>query len=118
MKFVISLLATAIFSIVAGMYAPWWSVAFAAGLVGLLMKQKAGLSFLSGFLGVGLTWLCFTWWIDQANGGILSARMAHVLPMGGQVLYLHLATALLGGIIGGLAALSGTFVRSIVQSEN
>ncbi len=117
MKFLVSLLAIAALSIIAGMYAPWWSVAIATGLVGLLMKQKAVLSFLAGFLGVGLTWLGFTWWIDQANGGILSARMAHVLPMGGQVLYLHLITALLGGIIGGLAALSGSFIRLTIHSE-
>lgn len=117
MKFLLSLLATSVCCIVLGMFTPWWTVAIAAGSVGALMHRSGLQSFFSGFLGVALAWLGITLWINHSNGGIFSARMAQVLPVGGQVLYLHLITALLGGLIGGLAAWSGTSIRSIFNES-
>ena len=113
MKFIVSLLAISVSSVVVGMFAPWWSVAFAAAGVGILMNQSSLRNFFAGFLGVALAWLGLTVWIDHENGGILSTRMAQVLPVGGQVIYLHLITALLGGIIGGLSALSASYIRAL-----
>jgi threonine/homoserine/homoserine lactone efflux protein len=116
MKSLIAVLSTAILSFVAGIFFPWWTVALAAGLVALLMPQKSFISFLCGFGGVFMLWLGLTIWIDRSNDGLLSARMAQVLPVGGNVVYLHLLTAFVGGLIGGLAALSGKHLRSIFSS--
>ena len=117
MKFIISLLAIALLSFVAGLYFPWWSIAGVAFGVALSMPQRPWKNFVAGFLGVFLLWIGLTWWIDRANGGILSAKMAIILPVGGQVLYLHLLTALVGGLIGGLAALSGGYARALFSSS-
>lgn len=117
MKFWISLVSTALLCFVAGLYLPWWSIAPVAFLIAAAMPQRPWKSFSGAFLGVFLLWIGLTWWIDRENGGLLSGRMAQVLPVGGKVLYLHLLTALLGGLVGGLAALSGTYVRSIFSFE-
>jgi hypothetical protein len=113
MKFFISLLAIALLSFISGVYLPWWSFAVAAFLVGSLMTQRAIWSFLSGFLGVFLLWLGLTLWIDVQNEGILSARMALILPVDGNVAWLHLLTAALGGLVAGFASLTGRLFRRV-----
>ena len=112
-KFFVTLLATTLLCFVASLYWPWWSIAVVASLIACLLPLKPWENFLSGFLGVFLLWIGLTWWIDRANGGMLSARMAQVLPVGGKVIYLHLLTAFVGGLVGGLAALSGNCIRSL-----
>ena len=116
MKSLIAVISTAVLSFVAGIFLPWWTVALAAGIVALLLPQKSFISFLCGFVGVFGLWLGLTLWIDRNNDGVLTSRMAHVLPVGGHVMYLHLITALVGGLIGGLAALSGKHIRSIFEA--
>ena len=49
MKFLAALILTALLSFIAGLYLPWWGIVIAAFVVGLLVIQKAGLSFLAGF---------------------------------------------------------------------
>ena len=117
MKFLISLLAIVLLSFVAGLYLPWWSVAVVAFGVALTMPQRSWKIFLAGFFGVFLLWIGLTWWIDRANGGILSSKMAIILPVGGNVIYLHLLTAFVGGLVGGLASLSGGYVRALFSTE-
>ena len=52
MKFIAALIITALLSFIAGLYLPWWGIAIAAFIVALLVYQKAGMAFLSGFLGL------------------------------------------------------------------
>ncbi len=117
MKFWISLFAIALTGFLTGLYFPWWSFAVPTLLIGALMPQKGARNFLSGFLGIFLLWLGLTSWIDSANGGLLSARMALVLPVGGKVIFLHLLTALVGGLIAGLASLTGKYLRSLLPKQ-
>ena len=117
MKFLISLIATSLLSFAACLVLPWWSIAGVAFAVAALIPQRTWKSFSAGFLGVFLLWLGLTLWIDRENGGVLSARMVQVLPVGGQVLYLHLLTAAVGGLVGGLAAISGQQARSLLAKK-
>ena len=112
MKFLTALILTALLSFIAGLYLPWWSIAIAAFLVGLLVIQKAGLSFLASFSGVLLLWSGLSFWIDIKNDGILSARIGELLGIGSNPFLLILITGFVGGLVGGFAAMSGTFLRS------
>ncbi len=112
MKLIVSLLLTALLSFVAGLYFPWWSIALAALLSALLVHQRAGKAFLAGFLGVFLLWAALAWWIDQKNQHYLSHKIAQLLPLGGNSLLLILVTALLGGLVGGFGALTGSYLRA------
>lgn len=111
MKFIISLLLTALLSFTAGLYLPWWSIAVCAFVVSVLIIQQPLKAFLAGFAGVFLLWLIFSWLIDSANDHILSHKIAQIFPLGGVSFLLILVTALVGGLVGGLAALSGSYLR-------
>ncbi|MEN9497227.1 MAG: hypothetical protein RL750_126 [Bacteroidota bacterium] len=117
MKFWLSIVAIALIGFLCGLYMPWWSIALPAFVIGLLIPQKGSWNFVSGFLGIFLLWLGLTVWIDAENGGLLAARMAQILPVGGKVIYLHLLTASVGGLLGGLASLSGKHIRSLLPKQ-
>jgi hypothetical protein len=111
MKFGISIALTFIVSFAAGLYLPFWSAALVSFLVAVFIYQKPGMAYLSGFLSIFLLWGGLSFWIDSQNNSILSQKIATMFPLGGNGLLLILMTAIVGAIIGGLSALSGSFVR-------
>ena len=112
MKLIAAIILTALLAFIGGIYLPWWSLAIAAFLVALLIHQKAGKAFLSGFLGIFLLWAILATWIDIKNEGVLSKKIASVLPLGGSTFLLIIVTAVIGGLVAGLAAMSGSYLRS------
>ena len=112
MKFITAIVLTALLAFAGGLWFGWWIIAVAAFLIALLVHQLPGKAFLSGALGVFLLWGALAWWIDMKNEHILSKRIAEVLPLGGNSLLLILVTAILGGLVAGFAALSGSYLRS------
>ena len=114
LKYILSILVTALLSFVSGLYMPWWGIAIAAFLVSAAIPQKPAFSFLSGFLGVFLLWEVLAWWIDNKNSGILSQKMASILGLGSSSLLLIIITSLIGALVAGFAALAGSYFRRIV----
>ncbi len=113
MKFLIATLLTALLSFIVGVYVPlWWFFAIVALLVAVLVHQRAGKAFLAGFLGLFILWFVLAFWIDTANDSVLANRMAALLPFGGSSLLLMIFTAVIGGLVAGFAALSGSYLRS------
>ena len=111
MKFAISIGMTFIVSFAAGFYLPIWSAALISFLVAVFIYQKPGMAYLAGFLSIFLLWGGLSWWIDAQNNSILSQKIASLFPLGGNGMLLILITAIVGAIIGGLSALSGSFLR-------
>ena len=111
MKFAISIGMTFIVSFAAGFYLPFWSAALISFLVAVFIYQKPGMAYLAGFLSIFLLWGGLSWWIDAQNNSILSQKIASLFPLGGNGMLLILITAIVGAIIGGLSALSGSFLR-------
>lgn len=112
MKFFISLLSIGLLSFIAGLYMPWWSIALVAFVVSLLISQRSGASFLSGFLSIFLLWLILALLINTANGGILANRIGGMLGIGQSPVLLAFITALVGGLVAGFAALTASYLRS------
>ncbi len=112
MKFLVAILLTALLAFISGLFLPWWCIAITSLLVAVLVHQKAGKAFLSGLLGVFILWAGLAWWIDMKNNGVLSKKIASVLPLGGNSLVLILVTGLIGGLVAGMAAMSGSFLRA------
>ena len=110
MRFLLATFLTLALSFISGLFLPWWGIAIVAFLVALLVKQPAGIGFLSGFLGVFLLWAVLAFWIDGRNDGILSQRIANVLPLGGSGILLILVTGFAGGLVAGFAAMTGSFL--------
>lgn len=113
MKFIVSILLIAILSFALGLYLPWWSLALVAFIVAALIHQRAGKAFLSGFLGLFLLWGILAFIIDQNNQHLLSVKIAELLPLGGSSFLLILVTAFIGGLVAGLAAMAGSFLRTV-----
>lgn len=111
MKLIISILITALLSFTAGLYLPWWSIAPAALLVTVLIHQSPFRSWLTGFLAIFLLWGCMAIWIDIRNLHILSGKLAEIFPLGGSSVLLVLVSALIGGLVAGFAALTGSYIR-------
>jgi hypothetical protein len=112
MKLIVAIILTALLAFVGGIYMQWWSLAIAAFIIALLIPQKAGKAFLSGFLGVFILWAALAWWINMKNESILAKKIAAVLPLGGNAYLLILVTAFVGGLVGGFAALSASYLRT------
>lgn len=112
MKFIIAIVLTALLAFVSGLFLPWWGIAITSLLVAVIIHQKAGKAFLAGLLGVLLLWAALAWWIDSKNNGVLSKKIANVLPLGGNSLVLIFVTGLIGGLVAGFAAMSGSYLRA------
>jgi hypothetical protein len=110
MRFIVSTILIALLSFAAGLYLPWWSIALVAFLVAFFIGQKPWMAYLSGFVACLLLWGLLALWIDVQNDHILSERMAILFPLGGSSLLLVFVTGLLAAIIGGMAALSGSYL--------
>jgi len=112
MKLLVGIILTALLSFVLGLYLPWWSIAIAAFISTLLIPMRAMKGFLSGFFGVFILWALLAWWIDLKNQGILSKKVAEIFPLGGSAFLLILVTAFIGALVGGFAAMSGSYLRT------
>ncbi len=115
MKFYTSVLLIAICSLIAGIYLPWWSIAVVSLLVALFIKQKAFISFLTGFIAIFILWGALAFWIDTQNQQILSHRIAEILPLKGSSVLLILLTAFIGALVAGFASMSGSLLRSLAK---
>ncbi|GEO05062.1 hypothetical protein AAE02nite_27260 [Adhaeribacter aerolatus] len=89
---------------------PWWILAIAAFVLAFWLAQRAGDAFWAGFGGIGLGWLGLSLFFHLRNDGLLTSRVATLFTLP-QSWLLLVVTALLGGLVGGLAALSGYFCR-------
>jgi hypothetical protein len=111
MRFLVALLLTGLLSFIASLWLDFWVIAIVAFIVGLMVQQKAWKAFLAGFAAIFLLWVSLAKWMDAENGGMLSQKIASILPLGGSSILLILITGFVGGLVAGFAALSGTYVR-------
>lgn len=111
MKFVISILLTALLSFAVSYYLPWWSIAVVAFIVTALIHQRPIRAFLTGFIALFLLWGGLAFTIDINNQHILSQKIAQVLPLGGSAFLLIIITAFIGALVAAFAALTGSYLR-------
>ena len=113
MKIIVAIILTAFLAYVTGIYStlPWWSFAITSLLVALAVHQKPGKSFLSGFLGLFLLWAVLAFMKDTANEHVLSAKVAQLLLKNSSSIAIILLTGVVGGLVSGLAALTGSYLR-------
>jgi hypothetical protein len=96
---------------VAQFFLPWWIITPLCFAAAFLVPRPAGKAFLAGFNGVGIGWFILAAWLNVKNEGLLAHRVAQLLPLGGNAWALVVLTAVLSGLVGGLAALAGTWAR-------
>ena len=113
----IEILLIALISLLAQFILPWWSLAIVAFLICLWRSPGAGRSFLYGFAGVALIWVAYALLIHLRTDGIFTARMSQLLFKTNNATLPVLVTALIGGLVGGFAGLSGFFVRQVTVNQ-
>lgn len=93
------------------LFLPWWSIALPGLVFGYQLKKKGLVSFGWGFLALFLLWGGQALYIHFANDGILSTRIATMLGVSSPYLVI-LITGVLGGLVSGLATLTGSLLYS------
>jgi hypothetical protein len=113
MKFILSIVLVGLVTYAVGIYGslPWWSFVVTNIIIAIALPIKPLQSFIAGALGVGALWAGLAFGIDLANNHILSTKVAQILPLGGSYIALIAVTAIVGALLGGLASLTGSFVR-------
>lgn len=119
MKFVISLILIMLLSFVVCLYLPWWGIAIAAFIVAAIIPQSPLMGFITGFCALFLLWGGLSFWISSNNGHILAHKVSLLLLKADNPYLLMLVAALIGALVGGFAALTGSYIRrGTVSSKN
>jgi len=93
-----------------------WILMVVAGFLGGFLIKKAGMAFLAGFAGVVGAWLIYfvafsflgpIWEFSDLLSGLFGLE-----EMG--IVVIILTLAIIGGLIGGLGALNGHFIGSLL----
>jgi hypothetical protein len=77
----------------------------------LLELMNSRFNFFAGFLAIALLWTVKAGLIEAASSSDLADRVALIFPVKQKAL-LYIVMALLGGLIGGFAAMAGSALRS------
>lgn len=110
MNFIIIFILTAIFQV----FAPWWVIALIPFLVSSWRPADARAAFLTGFAAIGVLWFSYGLYLHVNSEGSMSNRIAEIFSLPGGMVLLAVTT-LVGGLVGGMAGLSGYFVRQLVE---
>jgi hypothetical protein len=113
MKALIQLVAIISIAFVLELLLPWWSIAIASALGGFFLRSNQ--NFLMGFLAIAILWTGKALLIDMNAAVNLGERVANILTVSKPVLLL--VTALLGGLVGGFASLTGSLLRDKKKSR-
>lgn len=116
MKFLIQIILTVFLSYMAEQCLPWWTIGICAALVAMGLTLSNMTAFLGGFTAISLLWMILATLIDVRTNAILSTKIAPLLGFKSGTL-LILLTGLVGGIVGGLGALSGQQVRRLLTQK-
>ncbi len=107
MKFLYQTLATVLGCLAAQYFLPWWTIAIVAFGFGYLFNNKGTASFLAGFIGVGILWLIMAYTIDVSTQSLLTEKVNRLLPLN-----VFALMVIVGGLVGGFAALTGALMKS------
>lgn len=103
-----------ILSLIAGFITPWWAAAIIAFVTALYAAKSPSQAFWSGFLAVFIVWAVLILFKTVPNDHILASRVAVLFHLPHWTLLL-IITALIGGLVGGMSALSGLMVKRVFE---
>jgi hypothetical protein len=112
MKFISVSILTSLLAFAAGFVLPWWSIAPVAFVVSLLIPQKPVSAFFSAFAGLVFLWGGLATYIDVKNRHLLAGKIADLFFQHPSHFMMIAISALIGGLVAGLAALSAAFLRN------
>lgn len=93
---------------------PWWAVGGIALLASAVVGLRPLRSFFIGFFAAGLLWGGMAAWLHHAGNEILALRIGELFG-GLPPLVLFIITGVLGGLLGGFGALTGSLGRELTR---
>jgi hypothetical protein len=112
MKFLYQTIATVIGCLAVQYFLPWWTIALVAFGFGYFFNNKGSISFLAGFVGVGILWLIMAYTIDASTHSILTEKINKLFPLN-----VFVMMVLVGGLVGGFAALTGALMNGKKETK-
>jgi len=107
-----------ILSFAGGYFLPWWIVAIAAFGAAFFIGKTSAQSFWSGFAAVFIGWTVLALFKSIPNDHILASRVVLLFPLPHNWIWLLAITAIIGGLVGGMAALSGVLLKKAVSKSD
>jgi hypothetical protein len=99
---------------ISGYLFPWWVGCILAFGAALIFGKKSIWAFWSGFAGISLAWIALALLKSFPNEHVLATRVAHVFHLPNWLLLLAVM-AIIGGLAGGLSAVSGLMVKRVFE---
>lgn len=113
-KYIVFLIITVLLSALFTLVGPWWLIIIAPMILGFFFKLNMIQSFFIGSASIIIFWgLIFV--LSSSSGTLIYERVAYLLPINGSKVGLILITLMIGGLLGGIAALNGTFWRNSMK---
>jgi hypothetical protein len=109
MRFIAQFIVIVIISHLLGLFTPWFSCAVAAFFAGYFVKSRQ--NFLAGFMAVAILWTFNALIADLSSSSTLPLRVAQLFGTN-SVSVVYFCTALVGGLVGGFAAMSGAMLKT------
>jgi hypothetical protein len=101
-------------------FSPWYFGAVIALVVTYFKPSR--LNFILGFLGVGIAWLGYVLYFHFRNDGIITLKMAALFSesLGDWVNepVLIIISVLIGGLVGGMGAMTGNQIKIAFQTNS
>jgi hypothetical protein len=103
-------------SFVLQQFMPWWIIVPVAFSLGAWRGKSAFHAFISGFGAIATLWAIAALVVHLRTEGILTGKIAQLffLPLPELMIA---ATALIGGLAGGIAALSGFYWKNLFSKK-
>ena len=117
MNLALRVLLIAVFGSLAQTYFPWWSSVIIALVVELAIGKKNGTAFFSGFYGLAIPWMVLATYIDVNSGAVLSVRILELFKLPQYSIVMIVLTGLLGGLAGGVASLTGSWIKRAITND-
>jgi len=102
--------------ILAQLLFPWWIIAPISMLISFIFNKGPAPTFFICFMAIFCTWLCYAYYQSVANDHILANRIGSLFGLGQSKhnwVWITLASGLTGGIVAGIAGLSGQYIRKV-----
>ncbi|XOV94293.1 MAG: hypothetical protein ACFHWX_06230 [Bacteroidota bacterium] len=116
MKLISKIILIATLTYFSGFILPWWTVMVVSFIICFLIEGSGVGSFVSGFLGGGLVWLAYSWYIDVKTQSIMSSKIIELFPFDDQIM-LVLIAGLVGAFAGGISGVAGNSFKLIFKKK-
>ena len=116
MNFILRILITGISSYYISSFFPWWSIILIPFILGLIFDDNYISHFLSGFIGVSVSWFFLLLGMEYQTEAILSSKIIQILNIN-STNSLIIISAVIGGIVSGLSSITALSLVNIIRKK-